>query len=253
MTRAAESAGDPSDVLGLEAGLAALSGLVTGVAPLEELLTKVADFAVMATPGADGAGVTVLEAGRADTLVASAEFVREVDTVQYRLGEGPCISAASSGVTTGSAALGEDASWPTFGPMAADLGVHSAISFPLILDGETVGALNVYAHRRDAFDGSARAMGEQFAGPAAVAVHNARALDRARRAVDRLEVALASRSTIDQAIGILMARSGISAEDAFVRLRIMSQHQHVKLAAIAATLVAEAVRRANARRPTSER
>lgn len=34
------------------------------------------------------------------------------------------------------------------------------------------GALNVYAHERDAFDETSRRIGEQFAGPAAVAIHN---------------------------------------------------------------------------------
>ena len=44
-----------------------------------------------------------------------------------------------------------------------------------------------------------------------------------------------------------MARSGISGEEAFVRLRIMSQHQHVKLHVVAEKLVDEAVRRGRAR------
>jgi GAF domain-containing protein len=237
------------DFVGLAAGLSGLSSLVAGSGTLEQLLTEVASFAMVATPGADGAGVTMLEAGQPDTIVASATFVRDVDAIQYRLGEGPCISAAATGRTTSSDALGEDAAWPTFGPLAADLGIHSALSLPLVLKGEVLGALNVYAHRRDAFDGSSRRIGEQFAGPAAVAIHNARVLEQARRTASRLEIALTSRSTIDRAVGIIMSRSGLSADDAFVRLRIMSQHEHIKLAVVAANLVEEAVRRAQAFKP----
>jgi hypothetical protein len=52
-------------------------------------------------PGADGAGLILLEDGRADTIVASEPFVVAVDQVQYRLGQGPCLSAvARSGTWT---------------------------------------------------------------------------------------------------------------------------------------------------------
>lgn len=240
------------DDIGLAAGLAGLSGLVAGSGSLTHLLTEVARFAMAAVPGADGAGVTMLEAGRSDTIVASAPFVRDVDEIQYRLGEGPCISAAADARTMGSGALGEDASWPTFGPLAADLGIHSALSLPLVLNGEVIGALNVYAHLRNAFDGSSRRVGELFAGPAAVAIHNARVLDQAQRAMKRLESALTSRSTIDHAIGMIMARSGLSEDDAYLRLRVTSQHENVKVSEVAARLVEEAVRRAVERQPRGD-
>jgi GAF domain-containing protein len=236
------------DESGLAAGLAGLSQLVAGRGTLEELLTEIATFGMLAVPGADGAGVTMIEAGEPDTIVASATFVRDVDAIQYRLGEGPCISAAATGSVTGSGDLGEDEAWPTFGPLAADLGINSAISLPLILAGEILGALNVYAHRRDAFDENSRRIGQLFTGPAAVAIHNVRVLDQAHRATARLQTALTSRATIDQAIGILISRSGITSDEAFTRLRIMSQHEHVKLSIVAANLVDEAARRARAAR-----
>jgi len=237
------------DADGLAAGLAGLSRLIAGSGTLELLLTKVANFAVAAVPGADGAGVTMQELGAPDTIVASSTFVTDVDSVQYRLGEGPCISAAATGKTTGSGALGEDQAWPRFGPMAAALGVHSAISLPLVLGDRILGALNVYSHQRDAFDGSSRHIGEQFAGPAAVAIHNAQILDQSRRETARLEVAMSARSMIDRAVGIVMARSGISADDAFIRLRIMSQHQHETMTTVATRLVDDAVQQALDRKP----
>ncbi len=250
VTDDAEHADDAStgDIDGLGAGLAGLAGLVGGHGSLEDLLTEVATFAMLAVPGADGAGVTMLEAGEPDTIVASAQFVRDVDSIQYRLGEGPCISAAATGKTNGSGALGEDASWPTFGPQAAELEVHSALSLPLKVGADVLGALNVYSHARDAFDGSSQRVGELFAGPAAVAIHNARLLNQARRETARLETALTSRSTIDRAIGMIMARSGVTGDEAFIRLRIMSQHEHIKLSLVAERLVDQAMRRARANR-----
>jgi AmiR/NasT family two-component response regulator len=52
---------------------------------------------------------------------------------------------------------------------------------------------------------------------------------------------------IDQAIGVLMSRSGASPEEAFDTLRVMSQSQHVKVAEVSRVLVDQAVRRARGR------
>jgi GAF domain-containing protein len=232
---------------GLAAGLAGLSHLLAGTSSFDAYLGEVAKLAVLAVPGADGAGVTMIEAGRPDTIVASDPFVRDVDAIQYRLGEGPCISAASTGKTVATGGLGEDELWPAFGPMAADLGIHSAISLPLVLDGEVLGALNVYAYAHDAFDQSSRLVGELFAGPAAVALHNARVLDEARRTSAKLQVALDGRSTVDRAVGIVMSRSGHSADDAYLRLRLIGQREQLPLVEVAGRLVKEAVRHALAR------
>ena len=116
----------------LAVSLAALSRLSSGRLGLEDLLTQVATFAVRAIPGADGAGLTLIEADRADTIVKSAPFVREIDDIQYGLGEGPCISAAATGRTMRSGSLGGDPRWPRFGPRVGRLGVHSVLSLPLI-------------------------------------------------------------------------------------------------------------------------
>lgn len=116
----------------LRHSLAGLASLASGEMSLSALLIHVAEYAAAAIPGADGAGVTLLQRGRADTIVASADFVREVDVVQYGIGEGPCITAAAQGVTVRSGALGTDATWPRFGPRVRRMGVRSALSLPLV-------------------------------------------------------------------------------------------------------------------------
>jgi hypothetical protein len=46
-----------------------LAGLSAARLSLEDLLTRVATFAVHAIPGADGAGLTLIEHDRSDTIV----------------------------------------------------------------------------------------------------------------------------------------------------------------------------------------
>jgi GAF domain-containing protein len=222
-----------------------------GQAGLECLLRQVADFAAGAIPGADGAGLTLLEKDRPSTVVASADFVMEVDALQYGIGEGPCISAARDGLTMRSASLSNDGQWPKFGPRAAQLGVRSALSLPLIVDGRIFGSMNIYARRSDAFTDRAVVLGETFAVPAAISVKNAQALSEAQRLAAQLQGALGSRAVIDQALGIVISRSGCGPEEAFDKLRTISQAENRKLALVAQQVVEEATRRARARNSRS--
>jgi transcriptional regulator with GAF, ATPase, and Fis domain len=231
----------------LRESLAGLSRLAADRLLLEDLLTQVATYAVQAIPGADGAGLTLLEEDRADTIVATAPFVTEVDDIQYGMEQGPCISAAREGQTVMSGSLGGDPRWPRFGGRVARLGVHSVVSLPLITPDGVVGAMNVYAHDKNVFDDRAAELGQVFAAPAAIAVHNAHVLAQTRRLANQLQTALEIRGVIDRAVGILMSRSGSTENDALDRLRSLSQHEHRKLAEVARQIVDEAVARARAR------
>jgi hypothetical protein len=55
----------------------------------------VAEYAVRAIPGAEGAGLTLLEENQSDTIVSTADFVAQIDDIQYSLGQGPCLSAVA--------------------------------------------------------------------------------------------------------------------------------------------------------------
>jgi len=231
----------------LRDSLAALSHLATGRTALTDTLTRVAELAVQAIPGADGAGLTLLEKDRDDTFVSTAPFVTDVDEVQYGIGQGPCISAAAEGITVRSDSLGGDARWPQFGSRVARMNVHSALSLPLITSDGVVGAMNVYAHGKGAFSDRSVQVGQLFSVPAAIAVQNAQVLAQTRRLAGQLQSALSTRAVIDQAIGIMMSRSGSNADEAFARLRTLSQNQHQKLNVVAQSVVDQAVRRARSR------
>jgi len=239
---ASEDAGHPrsgADDADLRASLSALSRLSTGRLDLTDLLVQVANYAVQAIPGADGAGLTMMERDRANTIVASAPFVREIDAIQYGIGEGPCISAAKARTSMRSGSLGGDRRWPRFGPRAGRLGVQRVLSLPLLTPDGVFGAMNVYAHDKDGFDERAERIGELFATPAAIAVQNAQVLAARKRLAASLQAALNARATIDQAVGIVMSRSGYTPCQAHDRLRQSSQTHNVKLVAVAASLVDE--------------
>lgn len=245
---------DDQDVLEAVQGLA---GLVADVDDLDDVLAQIAAFAVAAVPGADGAGVTLVRAGDGPLVVqawaVTDAFVREIDHLQYDIcQEGPCLTAMQTKRVVVSASLGSDDRWRRFGGRVARTGVHSALSLPLEVRGSVVGAINVYAKHREAFTEHSVLLAERFAGPAAVSVGNIQVLQAAFSRAEQLQTALVSRAVIDQAIGIVRSRSGGSAQEAFDRLREVSQTEHVKLAEVAQRLVDEAVRRAHARHGQSE-
>lgn len=231
----------------LRDSLAALSRLASGKLDLESLLTQVAEYAVHAIPGADGAGLTLIERDRPDTVVATDPFVTEIDDIQYGMGQGPCISAVAEARPVLSRSLGGDSRWPRFGGRIARLGVHSVVSLPLVTPDGVVGAMNVYARAKNVFDERAAQLGMVFAAPAAIAVQNAHALAQTRRLAEQLQVALETRGVVDRAIGIMMSRTGGTEAEAMNRLRELSQAEHRKLAVVARGIVDEAVRKANAR------
>ncbi|KAA0110582.1 GAF and ANTAR domain-containing protein [Mycolicibacterium sp. P1-5] len=242
-----------ADDFDLAAGLLKVAGIVADARPVVDLLADVAEFAAQAIPGVDGAGVAVVDTQsatrRVRTWAATANLVQDIDAVQYdELNEGPCLTCMQTRRAVVSGSLGSDDRWPHFGGRVARMRVHSALSLPLIVGDQVIGAINTYARSRDAFGEHAVQLGSQFAGPAAVSVYNAQLLATAQERTARLQRALTSRAVIDQAIGIMRSRSGGSADEAFQKLAQMSQDKNVKLQYVAERLVDEAVRRAQARR-----
>ena len=223
--------------------LAGLDALTTGTLDLTDMLTQVATFAVRAIPGADGAGLTLLEIDRADLIVKSEPFVRAIDEIQYGIGEGPCISAAATGQTKRSGQLGEDQRWPQFGPLAGELGVHSALSLPLLVSTGVIGAMNVYAHAPEFLRRTGAAAGRAICGVRGFG--SPECTDpRAGIPIGRSTAGGSKgRALIDQAIGVLRRRHGSAADEALEQLRELSENRKISLSVTAASVVDEAVKR----------
>ena len=145
-----------------------------------------------------------------------------------------------------SGSLAGDQRWPRFGGSVGRLGVPPALGLPLLMADQGVGSINCYAYDTDAFAEHAVRLGSSFAGPAAVAVYNAQVLADARETAEQLQGALVSRTVIDQAVVLIRARSGGTAEHAFDRLKLLSQNENTKLHEVARRIVEEAVRRVEA-------
>ncbi|MDQ4069475.1 MAG: GAF and ANTAR domain-containing protein [Actinomycetota bacterium] len=109
---------------------------------------------------------------------------------------------------------------------------------PLPIQEDLIGALNIYARTPRAFDDADVRVGQVFfASYAAIAVGNADTFASTAETADHLRAAMAHRATIEQAKGILMARGGLSPDDAFNLLVKASQRENRKLRDVAQDLV----------------
>ncbi|HKC29103.1 MAG TPA: GAF and ANTAR domain-containing protein [Jatrophihabitans sp.] len=250
MTRATTRATDParpSDIDPREFGLDFafdlddLAALLRVGVGLLETLTRIAEYAVRASKQVDGSVVRLVD----DRLAVAAGLpaARLADDLQYVLHEGPALDALAARSVTRASSLGGDVRWRRFGPRVGRMGLHSVLVVPLALLRDPVGTISLYSAAKHAFSERDERRAHWYAAPAAAVVRNAVILEQSRRQVDQLTEALQVRPVIDQAVGILMARTGKSADEALRGLRRTSNIRRVKLAEIAQEIVDEAVRR----------
>jgi GAF domain-containing protein len=203
---------------------------------VEDSLARAVDLSVVTIEDCEFAGAFLLEEDEITTRASTDPIVAEVDAVQLRTGEGPCLDAIAHKLSFYADELGTDPRWPNFGPEAAAMGIRSLLALPMTTDG-TLGALNLYARYPQAFGVIDRARGLLLASMVRFACSAARSHEDEERRAENLHAALITRELIGQAQGILIERERISADQAFHVPRQASQHLNVKLREVARDLV----------------
>ncbi|PNG20509.1 GAF and ANTAR domain-containing protein [Streptomyces cahuitamycinicus] len=204
---------------------------------LDTLLRDLTDRAVQEVPGADACSITVRRADRLLTLAGSEGMPSGLDLRQYENGSGPCVDAAETGEEQYTPDLAEESRWPSYTRYALAAGVSCVLAVPIAVEGESGAALNFYGVRAGTLY-TGRDAARAFAARTGDAIDVALRIERRRQSAADVRTALLSRSVIDQAVGILMARERIDARIALERLRRVSQDRNVKLRDLCSQLVA---------------
>ncbi|MBA4609557.1 GAF and ANTAR domain-containing protein [Aeromicrobium sp. Marseille-Q0843] len=202
---------------------------------LDQTLERAVAGAVELVEGCDHAGISVVERRRVvETAAATDDLVRRGDQLQYELNEGPCLQSIREQETVQSDDLTTEDRWPTWSRRAADeLGVRSMLSVQLFVSEDSLGALNLYSGTVGAFTADSRETALALAAHVAVAM-------LAAQEHENYESALAHRTVIGQAQGILMERYQLTPDQAFATLARVSQAQNRKLRHIALDLTRNA-------------
>ena len=211
--------------------------------PLAAVMQRVAELARDSVPGVDEASVTLVEGGRARSVAFTGALAVQLDERQYETGFGPCMDAAQSGQVVRVEHSGaDDVAYPGYSQVARRAGVRSTLSIGLAVPDRVLGALNLYDTSGAGLDEASVKEAQILAGYAAIALTNSLALQSTRELAEQLQRAMATRSVIEQAKGVLTARRSITPEQAFTLISRRSQDTNCKLAALAVEVVDAAAR-----------
>jgi hypothetical protein len=210
--------------------LSALARTLEAEDDTERMLGDLVTAAVAQIPGVDEGSISVVRARRdVVSQSPSSDLPERVDALQAEVGEGPCLDAVFEDRVVHVPDMRTETRWPHFAARAAEAGAASMLSFQLWVEGDNLGALNLYGREADAFTEESEQVGLLFVSHAAVAMAGA-------QKQDRLLASLDARDLIGQAKGILMERYKIDSLKAFALLVRASQHSNRKLRDVAAEL-----------------
>jgi hypothetical protein len=190
-----------------------------------------------AVPGADWVSITLGSPLEPQRLGSDSAEAQDFDGRQLRVQEGPCLSAYVSGTPVVSADVTRDERWPRLRAVAGEGAVRSVLAVP-VRDGEDgAGVINIYGREPRAFGVAGRHIAELAAAAVTGVLESVAEREALRSLAANLERALLSRAVIDQAKGVLMARLGVDADEAFARLVALSSRLNVKLRELARLVV----------------
>ncbi|MEU7693518.1 GAF and ANTAR domain-containing protein [Microbispora hainanensis] len=215
--------------------LAAL-GRVTEGTSAESVLRGITEAVARGVPGCAGGTAELWMEGRVLLAASHSELTLLIDR-ERDLREGPSREALSTGRPMTIPDVMRETRWSRYAATAVRHGVRSVLVVPIAVEGAVV-IIGLYGVRPGVFSSGGPLMAllrEQVT----VALANIWEFDDVLTGAAQMQEALAGRSVIDQAKGIIMSKSGCSAEEAFDELRRVSQHHQVKVADLARLLVTE--------------
>jgi ANTAR domain/GAF domain len=179
-------------------------------------------------------------------LAATDERARQLEELQFALGEGPCVEASSGGrpVLVPDVADREadrrvvgSSRWPRFGVAAVEAGVQAIFAFPLRVGAIRVGVLDLYRDTPGRLTTPDVVEALAFAEAATEVVLHLQ--DHAMH--DGEPAALIgpidSRAVVHQATGMITTQLGITLAEALLRLRAHAYATGQTVSAIAADVV----------------
>lgn len=218
-----------------------LQDMVLESQDVKDFLTDLAHVSVaeFSRPGLEVlCGITLLRERRAATVASSSTRAQAMDEIQYRLAEGPCLSAARNSETIYVRDFLDEQRWPEYRSAVAGHGIRSVLGVPIPLETPSKCALNLYCTTPDGFSNESVAEVERFAREASKSLRLAVRVARLTDTTEDLKAAMQSRTVIDLAAGIIMGQNRCSQETAITILKAASSARNLKMHAVAASVVA---------------
>lgn len=225
----------PSTELG--ATLGRIRGLVLTQETAQHAVDLLAQAAHETIPKAAGAGVSLIHESRRISVGATDMLVSTADDLQYSLGEGPCLTAWSARTAVTVEDTTSDPRFPRWSGAAAEAGVRSCISVPLLRGRDSIGAMKAYSTLPGAFDEVDRARLTRLSVAASALLGHVQTSETTTRISSELRRSLRSRDVVGIAKGILMQREGLTETEALTVLTARARATGIPFAQLTADIV----------------
>ena len=204
-----------------------------------DLLTRLADSCVdVLDVGAAGL-MLASPSGELRVMASSSEAMRMLELFEVQAQEGPCLDCYRGGQAVAEVDLTAATDrWPRFAPEAFAAGFRSVHALPMRLRGAVIGALNLFHVDEGRMRSADVEAAQALADVATIAILQHRAAMEAQLLTEQLNHALNSRIVIEQAKGMVAERRGLDMAEAFALLRKHARDQNLRLADVAARVIA---------------
>lgn len=229
-----ETTKDPQDLATTLADVLTQNRDITG------MLRSIAELAAehLSTDREVLCGILLNRAKRNMVLATSSLEAQQMDELQAGFDEGPCLEAQTTGNLIRVPDVRYENRWPEYMAEVRDLGLRGIVAVPVIMKGSSTAALNLYTREVDAFTEEEIDAARRFAEAVSTVVAIAVRIAAFAEDVEDRRRAMKTRSTIDTAVGIIMAQNRCSQEEAVTVLKAASNHRNIKLRALTEELVA---------------
>ena len=227
---------------GADSGLETrLQELVLDSPDVEDFLTQLAELAsARLSTGSNTVmcGITTIRRKRPVAAASSDSCARALDELQNGFGDGPCLTALRQQATVHVPDVAQERRWSDYMQAVAQQDIGSILAVPLVMASDADAVINFYSRHAHGFSGPDITDAESFGVQASLALRLALRIAHLREARDDLSAAMQSRTTIDMAIGAVMAQNRCSRESAFKVLKNASSHRNLKIRDVAASVIA---------------
>ncbi|MDI3193893.1 GAF domain-containing protein [Pseudarthrobacter sp. AL07] len=182
--------------------------------------------------------VTFFRSGSARTAAAGSAAARAADEEQCSFADGPVLEAVRAGDFVHLADVGRDRRWPGYASAAADHGVRSLLSTPVVAAAEWSAALSLYASTPHAFTSEDIIRTRRYARHVARSLLMVVCVAERAAAGAQLAVAQSSMVLMDLAVSTLESDYGLGHDAALQYLRTVARHTRHGLRETALNIVA---------------
>jgi GAF domain-containing protein len=172
-------------------------------------------------------------------LAATDDRARNVEELQFALGEGPCVEASngSQPVLEPDLATAGSPRWPRFGAAVHHAGIRAVFAFPLRVGAIRVGVLDLYRDAPGPLTLHELTEALAFADAATAVILHLQDHDGDTSAEAVLIGPIDDRAEVHQATGMITIQLGVSLTEALLRLRAYAYASGRTVSSVAADVV----------------